>query len=107
MPIELTRPITVTQTATGYQVTAILVSFYDRGGPMENCTLAIRGRKGSGDGAEFQQLQGPQGVVDIDLHDGEVIELLNIPVAQLPQDRTLIEVLMALVDSTLRLRGAV
>jgi hypothetical protein len=107
MPLDLTAPITQTVTATGYQITQIGATFYDGGGPLEACTLAIRGRKGTGDGAEFVTLPGDAGRVDVDLRNAEAIAALAVPVASLPQDKTLMEALLGIIDVTLKAKGNV
>jgi len=107
MPLDLTTPITQTVTATGYQITQIGATFYDGGGELTSCTLAIRGRKGTGDGAAFVTLPGDSGRVDLDLRNEEAIAALSVPVANLPQDKTLMEALLGIIDATLRAKGAV
>lgn len=107
MPLDLTTPITETHTATGYQITQIGATFYDHGGELTYCTLAIRGRKGVGDGAAFQQLPGEAGRVDVDLRDAEVMSTLAVPVSTLPQGVTLLEALLGLIDGALKAKGVV
>lgn len=97
----------VTTTVDRYQVTNISAAFYLGGGPMESCVLAVRGRKGTGDGAAFEQAPGQAGQLDMDLRDAEVLSLLGVPVANLPQDKTLLEILLGMVDTALKAKGVV
>ncbi len=107
MPLDLTAPITQTVTATGYQITQIGATFYDGGGELTACTLAIRGRKGTGDGATFAQLEGAAGRVDLDLRNADAVAVLSVPVSSLPQGVTLMEALLGIIDATLKAKGAV
>jgi hypothetical protein len=46
-------------------------------------------------------------VIDVDLRNEEVLTTLAIPVASLPQDKTLLEALLGLIDAKLKERGVV
>jgi len=103
----MTSAITKTEIADSYQITNIGIQFYIGGGPGEACQLDIRGRKGSGEGAEFQVFTGDQGKLETTLDAQDTLDLLNTPVANLPQDATLFNALLGMLHTTLQARGCV
>ena len=107
MPMSMNQTITRTETADSYQITSIGVQFYIGNGPSECCQLDVRGRKGTGDGADFVTIGGEQGRLETTFDAQATLDLLNSPVSSLPQDATLLNALLAKLDAALKARGVV